>query len=110
MKWTVLKMTRMALSVCLLRDTKFSDTFRSIGVWEVKFSKFIVTYLHCTKYNEIKYFIQLYKNMFHMQDHTKISDISWVILGIVWICILYCISQFVSIILNFIALCDMYTV
>ena len=97
---------------CLFTEThkSFPIHFGLLGVGEVKFSKFIVTYLHCTKYNEIKYFIQLYKNMFHMQDHTKISDISWVILGIVWICILYCISQFVSIILNFIALCDMYTV
>ena len=37
----------------------------------VKFLKFIVTGLYCTKYNETKYFKQLYESMFRIQDHTK---------------------------------------
>ena len=31
----------------------------------------IFTYLYCTMYNEIKYFIHLYRSMFRIQDHTK---------------------------------------
>ena len=33
--------------------------------------KFVVTCLYFTKYNEIKYFIQLHKSTFHTQDHTE---------------------------------------
>ena len=68
-EWTVLKILCM-VSVRLQRDTKI---FRYILTYlgKVKFLKFIVAYLYCTKYNEIKYFIQLYKSMFRIQDHTK---------------------------------------
>ena len=40
----------------------------------------------------------------------KIFDALWVIHGNGWICILNCVSWFVSTILNFNALCDAYTV
>ena len=71
-EWTVLKMICMALSVRLERHTK---VFRYISAYggggDLNFVKFIVTYLYCTKYNEIKYCIQLYKSMVRIQDHTK---------------------------------------
>ena len=84
----------------IYRDTqKFSDTFRPIE-GELKFVKFIVTYLHCTKYSEIKYFIQLYKNMFQIQNHTNNFWYKlWVILLNGWICILNYVSLFVSILI-----------
>ena len=37
----------------------------------VKFLKFIAKYLYCTKCSELKYFIQLYKSMYRIQDYTK---------------------------------------
>ena len=40
----------------------------------------------------------------------KKSDILWAMLGNAWKCILKCVSWFVSVILNFNALCDAYTV
>ena len=48
--------------------------FLCISVYqgEAKFVKFIATYLYCTKYNKIKYFIQLCKSMFRIQDHTNV--------------------------------------
>ena len=59
----------------LYTDTqKFSNTFPPITDG-VKFLKFIATYLYCTKYNEIKYFIQLYKSMLCIQITQKISEI-----------------------------------
>ena len=40
----------------------------------------------------------------------KNSNIVWIIYGNRWICILNCVSWFVSIIINFNALCDAYIV
>ena len=68
-EWTVLKMPCTVLSVRLQRHTKIFWCILEGG--KLKFGKFIVTYLYCTKYNEFKYFIQLHKSVFHMQDHTK---------------------------------------
>ena len=44
--------------------------------------------------------------MFHIQDHRKFSDTLWAIFGNGWKCILNSVTWFVSIILNFNALCD----
>ena len=52
----------------------------------------------------------MYNSMFHIQDHAKDSDILLAMIGKGWICILNFISWFVSILLNFTALCDAYTV
>ena len=76
----------------------------------VKFLKFIVTYLYCTKYNEIKYFIHLYRYMFYIQDHSKyfwyIMDYAWKQLDMYFkLCFMVCF-----ILLNFNALYDVYTV
>ena len=48
--------------------------------------------------------------MFRTQYHTKIPDILWIMHKNGWKCILNCGSWFVSVILNFNALCDAYTV
>ena len=60
---------------------------------------------------KLAYFIQIYKNVFRMLDHTKDSKH---IMSYAWKrlrkCIFTCVSWFVSIILNFNALCDAYTV
>ena len=53
---------------------KIFDTFQPIG-GEEKFSKIIVTYLYYTKYNEIKYLMQLYNTCFACRVTKKISDI-----------------------------------
>ena len=70
--WIVLKMICMSLNVRLQTHTK---VFRYISAYRggegQNFAKFIVTYLCCTKYNENKYLIQLYKSMSRIQDHTK---------------------------------------
>ena len=76
----------------------------------VKFLKFIVTHLYCTKYSEIKYFIQLYKSIFVYRITQKISDISWVTLGNGWVCNKLFFMFFFPFILNFNALCNAYTV
>ena len=55
----------------------FTETHKGFPIhyclWRraVKFVKFNVAYLYYTKYNDIKYFIQLYKNVFRIQDDTK---------------------------------------
>ena len=65
----------------------FTETHKSFPIQfslsegGLKFAKFIITYLHCTKYNKIKYFIQLYKSVFRIQDCTK--DF-WYIMGYTW--------------------------
>ena len=33
--------------------------------------KLILTYLSCTKYNELTYLIQMYKSIFSIHNHTK---------------------------------------
>ena len=48
--WTVLKMIYIRLMVCLQRHTK---VFRYITAYGGKCLKSILTYLDCTKYNEI---------------------------------------------------------
>ena len=58
------------LNVRLQRHTNASRYFWSIG-GRLKLLKFIITYLYYTKYNEIECFIQLYKNVFYVQNHTK---------------------------------------
>ena len=72
--------------------------------------KFIVTHLYCAKYTEIKYFIQLYKSMFCIQDSTKDFWYVWVIHGNSWMGILNCVSWFASIALNFNVFCVAYTI
>ena len=69
----------MGLSVRLQRHRKFSHTFRPISWVEV--FKVFATYLYYTKYNDIKYFIELHKSMFRIQEHTK--DFCY-IMGCTW--------------------------
>ena len=76
-KLTVLKIIWMELSVRLEKYTKF---FRYISAYQGRGEVFKVfaTYLYCTKYNEIKCFIQLHKSMLRIKNHTK--DF-WYIIG-----------------------------
>ena len=69
----------------------------------------VLTFLDRTKQNEISIRYRCTKACFVCRITQKISDILWIILRNSWICILNCVSWFVSIILNFIALCDLYT-
>ena len=61
--------------------------------------------------------IQIYKSMFPIKNaifvyriKEKISDILWTMFGNSWKCIFNCVSWFLSLILNFSALCGAYTV
>ena len=86
---------------------------RYIIAYEGSFLKCIVTYLYCTKCNEINIFLSdvqklRTKDMFCIQNYAqKISDTLWIILGMFF---LNCYSLFVATILNFSALCDAYTI
>ena len=69
-EWTVLKMICIELGVRLQRRAKvFPYILAYRG--KVNLLKSIITYLYYTKCNEIKYFSQLYKSMFRIQDHAK---------------------------------------
>ena len=65
---------RTVLKMICTKVLRFILAYRGM-----KILKFIVSYLYTmkcvtifqTKYNEIKYFIQLYKSMFRIQYHTK---------------------------------------
>ena len=46
------------------------------------------------------------KEYFVCRITQKVSDISWTMLGNSWKCIFNCVSWFVSIVVNFNALCD----
>ena len=57
--------------------------------------------------------IRIHKSMFpvNLKDHTKdFCYIIWIMLGNGWKCILNCVSLFFSVILNFNALCNAFTV
>ena len=76
---------------------------------ERKFLKCTLTYLCCSKYNEIV-ICHLNVQNHVSQGHTYISDILWAMLGKGRKYVFHYVSWFVSIILNFNAFCDAYTV
>ena len=86
---------------------KFSNTQRNVG--EGRFLKLILANLYCTECTKLIRFFRCTIAYFKYRITQKIFDILWNMLGNFWICILNCVSWFVSFILNFTALCDAYT-
>ena len=67
-EWSVLKMIYMGLRVCLQTHTQVFRYSSAYG----EGSFFIATYLYCTEYcMKLTYFIELYKSLFRIQNHTK---------------------------------------
>ena len=59
---------------------------------------------------ELTHLIQMYEICFVYRITQKVSDILWIMFENGWKCILNCVSRFVSVMLNFNALCNAYTV